>query len=528
MLETGDWRFSTLPAMCARAAEVYGDRPAIEDDGAVLSFSEFDQARKRFAKALIASGIGAGDKVMIFAPNCREWIIAAMGIASAGAVMIPASTRFKGPEVEDLGRRAEVRLVVSAGDFLGLHYPDMLTGALRETLVDVVVIGVPRGSDLSWEGFMARAETVTDAELDARIAGVGPDTVADILFTSGTTGRSKGVMYGHEQFLRVVDNWCRRVGMQLGDRVLVIPPFFHAFGYRASAIGAFITGATILPHLTFDPGDVLRRVSDEGITVIPGPPAIFQGMLNHPDMESFDRSSLRLGITGGAVIPSVLVERMRSDLGFAGVCNGYGLTECGGFGCMCRFDDPADVIAGTAGPPMEGIEMEMMGPDGAILPRGETGEIVIRGYVVMKGYFHDPAATAETIDPEGWLHTGDIGRFDTDGNLHVEDRLKEMYIAGGFNCYPAEIERLLSAHPEVGQCAVIGVPDERLGEVGCAFVVPRPGTVPTPEGIIAWAREHMANYKVPRRVEIRAELPMSVQGKVLKRALKDELLAARA
>lgn len=519
MLETQDWTFTTIPAFCTRAAEVYGDDPAIEDGGTILSYRQLDAARRTFARALIATGIGPGERVMIWAPNSWQWIVAALGIASAGAVMIPASTRFRAAEVEDLALRGGVRLIVSCGGFLGCDYPSMLTPATRAGLADVVVIG-DAGADTGWETFMARAEAAPEEALEHRVAAITPQTTADILFTSGTTGRSKGAMYGHGQFLRVVSDWTKRVGLQRGDRTLVIPPFFHAFGYRGGAVGSLIVGATILPHLAFDPEEVLRRVAAERVSVIPGPPAIFQGMLNHPQLATFNRASLRLGITGGAVIPSVLVERMRSDLGFAGVCNGYGLTECGGYGAMCRHDDPVEVIANTAGKPMDGVELAMMGADGTLLPPGETGEVVIRGYIVMQGYFEDAAATAEAIDAQGWLHTGDIGRIRADGNLVIEDRLKEMYIVGGFNCYPAEIERMLSRHPAIEQVAVIGVPDERLGEVGRAYVVLRPGAEADEAGIIAWARENIANYKVPRSVIIRESLPTSAQGKVLKRELR--------
>ena len=518
MLETDGWTFTTLPALCARAAKVYGDAPLIEDGATIVSFAQFDVLRQQFGRALIASGIQAGDRVMIIAPNRAEWLVAAMGIASAGAVLIPVSTRFRGLEIEDLALRGGARLLLSAGDFLESYYPDMLTPATREQLDEVIVLDNARG-DTSWDAFMARGDASHAEALRQREAALTGDTICDILFTSGTTGRSKGVMYAHHQFLRVVSDWTQRVGLRRGDRTLVIPPFFHAFGYRGGAIGSLMVGATILPHQTFDPAEVLQRVSQDRISVIPGPPAIFQGMLNRPEFETFDRSSLRLGITGGAVIPSVLVERMKTDLGFEGVCNGYGLTECGGYGAMCNTTDPIEVVAKTAGHPMPNVEIEMMDDKGRLLPRGEAGEIVIRGYIVMKGYFDDPAATAATIDAEGWLHTGDIGRYDDLGNLVVEDRLKDMFITGGFNCYPAEIERILSAHPAIGQAAVIGIPDDRLGEVGKAFVVLRPGKTATEAEIIAWSRENMANYKAPRRVEIRESLPVSPQGKVLKRLL---------
>lgn len=516
--QTDSMSVSTLPACCAWAAQVYGDAPFIEDTDTKLSFREFNRQRQRFARALVASGIASGDRVMILAPNCAEWLVAAMGIASIGGIMIPVSTRFTGPEIEDLALRGGARMIVSIGDFLKSYYPDLLTPATRTQVDEVVVIG-RADNDTAWDDFMARADHVLPETLVSHEAEVTADTICDILFTSGTTGRSKGVMYAHRQFIDVVAAWTKRVGLRHGDRVLVIPPFFHAFGYRGGAIGSLIVGATVLPHQAFDPREVLERVARDKVSVIPGPPAIFQGMLNHPGFDRIDRSSLRLGITGGAVIPSVLVERMRSDLGCEGVCNGYGLTECGGYGTMCNTTDPIEVVAKTAGKPMPGVEIEMMDPAGQVLPHGETGEIVIRGDIVMQGYFDDPKATAATIDAAGWLHTGDIGRYDDAGNLVVEDRLKDMFITGGFNCYPAEIERMLSSHPAVGQAAVIGIHDDRLGEVGKAFVILRPGASTTEADLIAWSRENMANYKVPRVVEICSSLPVSPQGKVLKREL---------
>ena len=348
--------------------------------------------------------------------------------------------------------------------------------------------------------------------------------MCDMLFTSGTTGYPKGVMYGHRQCLMAIDAWATRVGIVRGDRVLVIPPFFHAFGYRSGAIVSLMRGAALLPHLTYDADEILRRVEGDRVSVIPGPPAIFHGMLQHPGMTEFDRSSLRLGITGGAVVPSTLIRRMRSDLGVDGVVNGYGLTECGGYGTMCRADDEDEAIANTAGKPFPDTEVCIVDEQRRFLPQGERGEVVVRGYIVMKGYFNDPDATAKTIDPDGWLHTGDIGYFDENGDLRIEDRLKDMYISGGFNCYPAEIERLMSAHPAIGQISVIGAPDTRMGEVGKAFVVLRPGASASEDELIAWARDNIANFKVPRSIEFRDTLPTSAQGKVLKTKLREEAL----
>ncbi len=513
---------TTIPALCAHAALAFGDDTALEDGDTRLSFVELDAMRRRIAKAFMASGIRKGDRVMIWSPNCWKWFAAALGLVSAGAVLIPCSTRFKDTEVAELSRRSGATMMMATGDFLGRYYPEMLSAETRAGLQDVVVFDGARDGDISWDAFLARGDAVTDDALDERMNSIAPDDLCDILFTSGTTGYPKGVMYAHQQCLRAIDAWATRVGIQRGDRILVIPPFFHAFGYRSGAIVALMRGGVLLPHLTYDPDEILRRVEREKISVIPGPPAIFHGMLQHPELQSFDTSSLRLGVTGGSVVPSTLIRRMRSELGFSGVVNGYGLTECGGYGTMCRADDVDEVIANTSGKPFPDTEVRIMDGAGNLLPDGEHGEVVLRGYIVMRGYFNDPEGTSKTIDADGWLHTGDIGFFDENGNLRIEDRVKDMYITGGFNCYPAEIERLMSAHSAIGQIAVIGVPDERLGEVGKAFVVLRPGKSATERELIDWARENIANFKVPRSIEFRDSLPTSPQGKVTKDHLRTQ------
>jgi acyl-CoA synthetase (AMP-forming)/AMP-acid ligase II len=525
--EDQTWQFTTIGALAARAAEVYGEATAIED-GRHLSFRQLDAARREAARAMLAAGVRKGDRVMIWAPNSWKWFVAALGLVSVGAVLVPASTRFKGLELGELIGRSGADVLFSAGSFLGQYYPDMLSDETRAALRHRIVLDHARPGDTTWEQFLAGAATVPDADLARAEAAVGPDDLCDMLFTSGTTGHPKGVMYCHRQCLRAIDAWATRVGIRSGDRMLVIPPFFHAFGYRSGAIVAMMRGAVLLPHLTFDAEEILRRVAAEAISVIAGPPTIFHSMLKHPDLARFDRRSLRLGVTGGTVVPASLIRRMREELGFAGVVNGYGLTECGGYGTMCSASDPDEVVANTAGKPCPGVEVAIMDGAGRLLPPGEPGEVVLRGYIVMQGYYNDPEATAKTIDAAGWLHSGDVGHIDANGDLHIQDRLKDIYICGGFNCYPAEIERLLSAHPAINQIAVIGVPDERLGEVGHAFVVLRPGAEATEAGIIAWARAHIANFKVPRRVEFREALPTSPQGKVLKTVLREAVAAAAA
>jgi acyl-CoA synthetase (AMP-forming)/AMP-acid ligase II len=280
-----------------------------------------------------------------------------------------------------------------------------------------------------------------------------------------------------------------------------------------------LAGATVYPLATLDVAKLAALVSEHRITVLPGPPAIFQTLLA-TDLKGADLSSIRLSVTGAASIPPALIERMRKDLGIANVLTGYGLTESSGVVSISMADDPPEIVARTCGRPIEGVEVRIVRADGVDAGPDEEGELIVRGYNVMAGYFEDPEATAAAIDKDGWLHTGDVGRFDEAGRLMITDRLKDMYISGGFNCYPAEIEKVLQRHPDVALAAVIGVPDERLGEVGKAFVVPAAGRTPTPEALLAWGRDNMANYKAPRILEVVSSLPMNASGKVRKFELK--------
>ena len=320
--------------------------------------------------------------------------------------------------------------------------------------------------------------------------------------------------------------WANVVGLGPDDRYLAINPFFHSFGYKAGIIAWVVTGGTLVPLPVFDVPAAMERIATERITMLPGPPTLYQTILNHPDRAELDSSSLRLAVTGAASVPVKLVEAMGADLGFDVVITAYGLTEGCGFATMCRRDDDATTIATTSGRAMPGIEVQVVDDVGSPRPAGEPGEVVVRGYNVMAGYHEDPDATAEAIDADGWLHTGDIGVMDDGGYLKITDRKKDLFIVGGFNAYPAEIENLLLDHPQIAQVAVVGVPDERLGEVGAAFVVAASGTAPEPDEIISWARQHMANYKAPRQVHVVDALPFNAGGKVMKFELRQRLLEA--
>ncbi len=542
----GDLRWGSIPGLVSDAAARFGDAEAVADGTVRLSFAELERDALAVTASAMAAGIHPGDRVAMWAPNMAEWIVAALGLVGAGAALVPLNTRFKGPEAAYVLNRSRARALFTVRGFLGIDYPAMLEGEDVPDLDRIVLLRDDEGTTsevtetdevpiFGWHEFLAGADGVVEgdegvvgAALDeravrARWGAVAGGDLSDVIFTSGTTGRPKGAMTTHAQTLRTFATWASIVGLAEGDRYLVVNPFFHTFGYKAGIIACLMQGATIVPEPVFDVDKVLATVAAERITVLPGPPTLYQSILDHPRRADHDLSSLRLAVTGAAVVPVELVQRMRSELSFSTVLTAYGLTESTGTVTMCRQGDDPETIAHTSGRAIPGLEVRVVDDKDVELARGVPGEIVVRGYTVVAGYFEDPEATAEAISPEGWLHTGDVGVMDDAGNVRITDRKKDMFIVGGFNAYPAEIEGALLRHPGVSQAAVIGVPDARMGEVGCAFVVPRPGTdaAALPEELVAWARDQMANYKVPRHVEVVDALPANASGKVLKTELRE-------
>ena len=514
----------SVPAMVRDAVERYTEAEAIVEGDLRWTYGELGARVDAAIRAVDGAGVEPGDRVAIWAPNVAEWVVAALGILGAGAVVVPLNTRFKGQEAADILLRSGARLLFTVTDFLDTDYVAVLRDAdIRIPRLERVVVlrgKTPEGTQ-SWDDFVAEGEG-SELDVAARVASIAGEELSDLIFTSGTTGHPKGVMATHAQTLRVFEVWSRLVGLTAGDRYLIVNPFFHTFGYKAGFLAALMRGATIVPHPVFEPASVLERIAAERITVLPGPPTLYQSLLNHPGLAGADISSLRLAVTGAAVVPVELIRRMGDDLGFDTVLTAYGLTEATGVVTMCRDGDEVETIANTCGCAIPDTQVQVVDEAGSPVPAGEPGEVVVRGYNVMAGYYEDPQQTAETVR-DGWLRTGDIGVLDERGYLKITDRLKDMFIVGGFNAYPAEIENLLSMHDDIAQVAVVGMPDERLGEVGFAFVVPRVGATPDPHEIIAWCRERMANYKVPRRVEVVAALPLNASGKVLKTQLREQL-----
>jgi HIP---CoA ligase len=476
--------WDTIPQMVLSTADRFGEAEAIVDGDLRLTFTGLVDRVRRAAGAFAEAGIEKGDRVAIWAPNSAEWIIAAFGLLTAGAVLVPVNTRFKAAEAGDIIGRSGAKITLVQQNFLDLDFS--------------APAGVPV-VDLK-SGFLE-----SGSPFERKVSG---DDVADIVFTSGTTGRSKGVMMAHAPTLRLYAEWCDLAGTREGDRYLIVNPFFHIFGYKAGVIASMIRGMTILPVPVFDTGHVLDLIERERVTVLPGPPTIYHSLLAAQGDGKHDLSSLRVAVTGAADIPVELIRRISSELPFASIMTGYGLTEAGTITASRPGDSFTD-IATTVGTPCDGFELRI----------ADDGEVLARGYSIMRGYLDDPVATAEAIDPAGWLHTGDLGTIDDRGHLRIVGRKKDMFIVGGFNAYPAEIEGFLMEHPAVAQAAVIGVPDERLGQVGQAFVV-LDGAVAdggvTAGELIAWSKTRMAGFKVPRSVAFLDQLPLNATGKVMK------------
>ena len=518
----------SIPAMVRDAARRFGDAEAVVDGERRVGFDELASLVSDAGRALIASGIQRGDRVAVWAPNSLEWLVAALGVTTAGGVLVPVNTRFRGTEAAYVLSRSGARALFNVRGFLDTDYPALLAEAdveLPALAHTVLLAGDADGTAVSWDEFLGRGSGVSDAELDDRLNSIGPDDPSDVVFTSGTTGNPKGVVMAHGQALRAYLDWCDWADLRTGDRYLIANPFFHIFGFKAGCLACLMRGATNFPLAVFDAGVVLEMVERERITVLPGAPTIYQSLLDHPDHTTRDISSLRLAVTGAADIPPVLIRRVREELPFERVMTGYGLTEAGTV-TGTRPDDDFETVATTVGVAWPGFEVRVVDQDGADAPTGEPGEVVVRGETVMRAYLDDPEATNAAIDAERWLHTGDLGTLDDKGYLRIVGRIKDMFIVGGFNAYPAEIENLLLRHPGISQVAVIGVPDERLGEVGMAFVVPEPGASPDSDEIVAWSRKEMANFKAPRYVEFVDELPVNATGKVVKDELRARAVAA--
>ncbi len=530
----------SLGAMIEQSAVRFGDRLAVIDGPVRLSYTDLAAQVRTLSRALMAVGVKPGDRVAIWLPNTYYWMVAALAAQRAGAALVPLNTRFSGREAADIVLRSGARVLFVADEFLGTDYLELLLGSsggpghisvAAEIPTLSLAVRVPLAGTaftesetvIGWESLVQRAESVTDEQSAARLRTVGAEDVADIIFTSGTTGKPKGAMSSHRQTLAVAAAWAERAEVGEGDVFMIIAPFFHTFGYKAGWVVSFLSGATVLPQLTFDVDSAIATIERERVSILPGPPTIFQMLLAHPDRDAHDLSSLRVAVTGSAAVPVSLVERMREELTFRVILTAYGLTEAVVV-TMCRSTDTPETISTTSGCAASDFAIRIADPGNRALPPGEDGEIQLTGPNLMLGYLDDAAATAATYTSDGWFRTGDIGHMNGDGYVTITDRLKDMFTVGGFNVYPAEVENILAAHRGIADSAVVSKPDERLGEVGVAYVVRSPtGATLTADDVISYCRGQLANFKVPRAIVFVDQLPRNASGKVLKRDLREAL-----
>ena len=514
-------------AQVVRETVRFGDREALVDGDRRWSFSEVVKAVEGAARSFIALGLQHGDRLAIWAPNSAEWIFSALGAQIVGGVLVPINTRFKGSEAAYVLNHSGAKFLLCDNKFLGQNYAQELrdSGIALPSLEHIIDFSGNTDTQCRpWQDFLVQGNSVPLMAVHEREQKIMPSDLCDIIFTSGTTGKPKGVMSRHDQTIRVFTEWSSIVGLSESDRYLIVNPFFHTFGYKAGFLACLLSGATMIPVPMFDVPTVLKIVNQEKITALPGPPTLYLSILNHPERNNFDLSSLRLAVTGSAAVPVEMIRRMRQELTFTVILTAYGLTESTGTITMCRADDDPLTISTTSGRAISDVEVRVVDQNNAEVSRGTAGEIICRGYNVMPGYFENPEATAQAIDKDGFLHTGDIGVMDDNGYLAITDRIKDMFIVGGFNAYPAEIENTLLAHPSIAQVAVVGQSDDRLGEVGHAFVVLRTEHTVSEQELIEWSRQCMANYKVPRHITFVDLLPLNASGKVLKYELRARTL----
>jgi fatty-acyl-CoA synthase len=526
------WQAQTLADALTRTAELYPNDEALIVGEDRLTYGELDAQVRDMARGLQVLGVKRGDHVAVCMGNAVEWVVFFYAAASVGAVTVPVNTRFKADELAYCLRQADVKLLFVADRFLKIDFISMLRTicpSIDRTLPDpalpklenVVVLGsdVPHGA-LALLDMLALGETFDEPTFDEVI----PGDVLLMQFTSGTTSYPKGVMLTHDNMLRNAAFVAERFDLKHGDRYYSARPFYHVAGTTLSLLAALTTGACLLSSASFDPQDALRVMSAEGCSHTSGNDTMFLMMLNHPNFERYPLALRGGWVSAGPEVSRQAVERM----GMAGLCHAYGLSEASPNVSMSWHNDDLETRINGWGHVLEGLDVRIHDPaTRKDLPAGVSGEILVRGWSVMKGYYRMPEETAKAIDEEGWLHTGDAGLMDEDGRLRFVSRLKDVFRVGGENVAPAEVEDVLHQHPKVKQAQVIGVPDARLGEVPAAYVILKEGERGAPEEIIEWSKARMANFRVPRYVRIVdtfENIGMTGSAKVQKNKLRAQAL----
>jgi len=514
----------TIGASFDRTVAAHGGNDALVEcsTGRRWTYAELAADVDALARGLMAAGVAKGDRVGIWSPNCAEWVLTQYATAKIGAILVNINPAYRTHELAYALNQSGLRMLVSATEFKTSDYRAMVDEVRPEcgALERVVLIG----SD-DWTELVGGADRVSAAELAERQASLTPDDPINIQYTSGTTGYPKGATLSHRNILN--NGYFTTELINFGaDDVLAIPvPFYHCFGMVMGNLGCTSHGATmVIPAPAFDPATTLQAVQDERCTGVYGVPTMFIGMQSHPDFASYDLSSLRTGVMAGSVCPVEVMKRCISEMHMAEVAICYGMTETSPVSMQTRADDDLERRTATVGRVHPHVEVKVVDPvSGETVPRGEPGELCTRGYSVMLGYWDDPDRTADAVDADGWMHTGDLAVMRADGYGNIVGRIKDMVIRGGENIYPREIEEFLYTHPDVEDVQVVGVPDEKYGEELCAWVKVREGAEPvTAEAIRAFATGKLAHYKIPRYVVPVSEFPMTVTGKIRKVEMREK------
>jgi fatty-acyl-CoA synthase len=494
--------------------------------GIRLSYAELAREVERAGLALLALGVQRGDRVGMWSPTCAEWTIVQLAAARVGAILVNVNPAYRSAELEYALRHSGVRVLVTARSFRASDYLAMIT-EVRPRLPAlgrvIVLASETHGvAELTWRDFLDQGRCVTADRLSERERSLDADDAINIQYTSGTTGNPKGATLTHHNILNNARCIAEILRYDEESRVCIPVPLYHCFGMGIGNIGCIVAGATMIyPAATFDPLATLQAVAEERCTSLYGVPTMFIAELKHQERSRFDLSSLRTGVMGGSPCPIEVMRRVVDELCARDMCIAFGMTETSPITFMTRPEDGLERRVTTVGTVMPHVEAKIVDADGRTTPRGTPGEVCIRGYAVMRGYWNDPEATRKAIDEGGWMHTGDIGVLDEQGALNIVGRLKDMVIRGGENVYPREIEEILFQHPSVAAVQVVGVPDARMGEELMAWIIPCEEGALTADDARAFVRARAASFKVPRYVELAREFPLTVTGKVKKFRLRE-------
>ena len=547
----------TLGALLDDAARRYGPREALTFEGRRWTFRQFREDVDRTARALIHLGVQPGDKVSLWMPNRPEWLHICFALAKIGAVLVPINTRFRTSDLEYVVRQSDTSTLIIQGrsgpvDYLSMveevcpeisgNSPGSLNLSAFPQLRRIVVLGdEQRPGTRNWDDVMAVApspqrhrvgepppnlaarglcsEKISQDEMERRHAAVDPDDTVLLMYTSGTTGFPKGVMHNHNIQRTLIDGG-NRMGMTPRDVILMYLPLFHCFGLYEGPIMSLVSGARMVLMPLFDAGEALRLIEEERCTVLNGFDTHFFDLISHPSCAATDKSSLRTILFAAGMASSEPIAR-RAQQELCPTITAWGMTEVGVGGTRSFLDSSEDDRCAASGHPLPGYEFKVIDPDtGKTQPPDTLGELCVRGYALMQGYYKKPEETAQAVDADGWMHTGDVAVMRDDDRVRFFGRYKDMLKVGGENVDPMEVEAFLMEHPAVNRVQVIGVPDQRLSEVPCACVVPEPGRQLTVEDVDTFCRGKMAGFKIPRHLMLMDDYPMTSSGKVQKYLLR--------